>query len=81
VSTVAEHPITPHTSGSSDEDGGRHRAYDAAHRADTTPDHRGRHRSTADDGGEYVGRHRADPDTLSVWATAQSTGPVQRRGR
>jgi hypothetical protein len=81
VSTVAEHPITPHTSGSSDKDGGRHRAYDAAHRADTNPDHPGRHRSTADDGSEYVGRHRADPDTLSVWATAQSTGPVQRRGR
>jgi modification methylase len=35
------------------------------------------------------GRHRADddrrrtagPDGLSVWATAQSTGPVQRKGR
>lgn len=34
----------------------------------------GRHR-------EYEGRHRADPEGLSVWATAQSTGPVQRRGR
>ncbi|MBF9132753.1 site-specific DNA-methyltransferase [Plantactinospora sp. S1510] len=30
---------------------------------------------------EYEGRHRADPEGLSVWATAQSTGPVQRRGR
>ncbi|MEU8158802.1 TRM11 family SAM-dependent methyltransferase [Micromonospora parva] len=30
---------------------------------------------------EYEGRHRADPGGLSVWATAQSTGPVQRRGR
>ncbi|MBQ0977899.1 site-specific DNA-methyltransferase [Micromonospora sp. M61] len=37
-------------------------------------DHQGRHR-------EYDGRHRADPGGLSVWATAQSTGPVQRRGR
>jgi modification methylase len=37
-------------------------------------DYQGRHR-------EYQGRHRADPDGLSVWATAQSTGPVQRRGR
>ncbi|MFI7081795.1 TRM11 family SAM-dependent methyltransferase [Micromonospora sp. NPDC049903] len=30
---------------------------------------------------EYEGRHRADPDGLSVWVTAQATGPVQRRGR
>nr|WP_091251064.1 DNA methyltransferase [Micromonospora matsumotoense] len=37
-------------------------------------DYPGRHR-------EYDGRHRADSDGLSVWATAQSTGPVQRRGR
>ncbi|MEU7800726.1 DNA methyltransferase [Micromonospora arborensis] len=37
-------------------------------------DYPGRHR-------EYDGRHRADPGGLSVWATAQSTGPVQRRGR
>ncbi|MFE0530415.1 TRM11 family SAM-dependent methyltransferase [Micromonospora parva] len=37
-------------------------------------DHPSRHR-------EYDGRHRADPGGLSVWATAQSTGPVQRRGR
>ncbi|MEU5673632.1 DNA methyltransferase [Micromonospora sp. NPDC047753] len=37
-------------------------------------DYPGRHR-------EYEGRHRADPGGLSVWATAQSTGPVQRRGR
>jgi modification methylase len=29
----------------------------------------------------YVGRHRVDPQHLSVWATAQTTGPVQRRGR
>ncbi len=36
----------------------------------------GRHRTTHD------GRHRAAaPDGLSVWATAQSTGPVQRKGR
>ncbi|MGC5322359.1 TRM11 family SAM-dependent methyltransferase [Micromonospora arida] len=37
-------------------------------------DHPGRHR-------DYEGRHRADPGGLSVWTTAQSTGPVQRRGR
>ncbi|MEU5931115.1 DNA methyltransferase [Micromonospora sp. NPDC047187] len=37
-------------------------------------DYPGRHR-------EYEGRHRANPEGLSVWATAQSTGPVQRRGR
>ncbi|WP_435795812.1 TRM11 family SAM-dependent methyltransferase [Micromonospora taraxaci] len=37
-------------------------------------DYPGRHR-------EYEGRHRAEPRGLSVWATAQSTGPVQRRGR
>ncbi|MEH0931398.1 DNA methyltransferase [Micromonospora sp. CPCC 205558] len=37
-------------------------------------DYPGRHR-------DYEGRHRADPEGLSVWATAQSTGPVQRRGR
>ncbi|QDY11162.1 site-specific DNA-methyltransferase [Micromonospora sp. HM134] len=37
-------------------------------------DYQGRHH-------EYEGHHRADPDGLSVWATAQSTGPVQRRGR
>ncbi|MGW3890501.1 TRM11 family SAM-dependent methyltransferase [Micromonospora chokoriensis] len=37
-------------------------------------DQPGRHR-------EYEGRHRADPGGLSVWATAQSTGPIQRRGR
>ncbi|MFD6754927.1 TRM11 family SAM-dependent methyltransferase [Micromonospora gifhornensis] len=30
---------------------------------------------------DYDGRHRADPDGLSVWTTAQTTGPVQRRGR
>ncbi|MGR6319950.1 TRM11 family SAM-dependent methyltransferase [Micromonospora soli] len=38
-----------------------------------------------DDGGhpESSGRHRApdQPQRLSVWATAQQTGPVQRRGR
>jgi modification methylase len=34
----------------------------------------GRHRPAG-------GRHRADPDGLSVWTTAQTTGPVQRRGR
>jgi hypothetical protein len=37
-----------------------------------------------DDEGRHppaAGRHRAEPDVLSVWATAQTTGPVQRRGR
>ncbi|MET8147835.1 DNA methyltransferase [Actinoplanes sp. NPDC005259] len=35
----------------------------------------GRHRT-------YDGRHRTtESDGLSVWATAQSTGPVQRKGR
>ncbi|WP_244295414.1 TRM11 family SAM-dependent methyltransferase [Micromonospora orduensis] len=39
-------------------------------------DHAGRHRDTGR-------RHRAPngPKDLSVWATAQQTGPVQRRGR
>ncbi|WP_374224681.1 TRM11 family methyltransferase [Micromonospora sp. C51] len=37
-------------------------------------DYHGRHRP-------YEGGHRANADDLSVWATAQSTGPVQRRGR
>jgi hypothetical protein len=46
---------------------GRHRAADARHRADSDPG--------------YTGRHRADPELLSVWATAQSAGPSQRRGR
>ncbi|WP_430788198.1 TRM11 family SAM-dependent methyltransferase [Actinoplanes sp. G11-F43] len=46
----------PDTAGARPGAGGRHRAYDAQHRA--------------------VG-----PDGLSVWATAQSTGPVQRKGR
>jgi modification methylase len=56
---------------------------DEPHRSDTTAretrtgghhDHHGRHRPPA-------GRHRAEPHDLSVWATAQTTGPVQRRGR
>jgi hypothetical protein len=35
----------------------------------------GRHRA-------YDARHRSvGPDGLSVWATAQATGPVQRKGR
>jgi hypothetical protein len=37
-------------------------------------DYEGRHRPAA-------GRHHAEPAALSVWATAQTTGPVQRRGR
>ena len=40
--------------------------------ADVSQDHQGH---------EYEGRHRADPDGLSVWTTAQTTGPIQRRGR
>ncbi|SCL26188.1 Methyltransferase domain-containing protein [Micromonospora nigra] len=37
-------------------------------------DHPGRHR-------EHEDPRRVEADGLSVWATAQSTGPVQRRGR
>ena len=48
---------------------GRHHEHEGRHH-----EHEGRHRPPA-------GRHRADPNALSVWATAQSTGPVQRRGR
>ncbi|MEV6932767.1 DNA methyltransferase [Dactylosporangium sp. NPDC051485] len=48
--------------------GGRHRAYDAQHRATTDLA-----AGTDPDGPGLAG--------LSVWATAQRTGPVQRRGR
>lgn len=70
---------------------GRHRATDDAyagqHRADkdysgrhrTGEEYEGRHRTDGD--GDYVGLHRLDPADLSVWATAQQTQPVQRRGR
>ena len=45
----------------------KHRNYDGRHRTGTGHD----------------ARHRADPvpEGLSVWVTAQRTGPVQRRGR
>lgn len=57
-----------HTTGRSDPNGL------GTNRPAATGDYQGRHR-------EYEGRHRAEPDGLSVWVTAQSTGPVQRRGR
>lgn len=54
----------------------RHRAHtpEPAHEQTTT---------TAATSPDPIGRHRAapGPEGLSVWATAQSTGPVQRRGR
>ncbi len=57
---------------------GRHRAaedeYSGRHRA--SDDGLGRHR--AEDG---AGRHRLETGELSVWPTAQQTGPVQRRDR
>ncbi|MEU8048455.1 TRM11 family SAM-dependent methyltransferase [Micromonospora haikouensis] len=37
--------------------------------------------TTSPEAEDYQGAHPADPEVLSVWATAQSTGPVQRRGR
>ncbi|MEV0811084.1 DNA methyltransferase [Micromonospora sp. NPDC050200] len=45
--------------------------------------YRGRHRDYAGRHGDTGGRRRAsdEPEGLSVWATAQQTGPVQRRGR
>nr|WP_241825100.1 DNA methyltransferase [Micromonospora sp. CB01531] len=45
--------------------------------------HRGRRRFYEGRNRDTGGRHRAPggPESLSVWATAQRTGPVQRRGR
>ncbi|MCW3818613.1 site-specific DNA-methyltransferase [Micromonospora sp. DR5-3] len=45
--------------------------------------YRGRHRSYEGRLRDDEGRHRVPggPEGLSVWATAQQTGPVQRRGR
>ncbi|MFJ2081272.1 TRM11 family SAM-dependent methyltransferase [Micromonospora chokoriensis] len=56
----------------------------AKHRADAAPaepDEQGT--ATAAPSIDSIGRHRAapGPEGLSVWATAQATGPVQRRGR
>ncbi|MEU4476468.1 DNA methyltransferase [Micromonospora sp. NPDC023966] len=47
------------------------------------PECAGTHRAQEDRRREYDGRHPATtgPEGLSVWVTAQSTGPVQRRGR
>jgi modification methylase len=66
VTAVAEHP----TNHGPDEPV-RPEGADGMHRA-----YKGRHL-------EYDGRHPAStgPEGLSVWTTAQSTGPVQRRGR
>ncbi|MEU4218925.1 DNA methyltransferase [Actinoplanes sp. NPDC026623] len=48
----------------------------------TTPDVPGARPASGGRHRAYDGRHRsAGPDDLSVWATAQSTGPVQRKGR
>ncbi|MEO3780494.1 DNA methyltransferase [Micromonospora sp. B11E3] len=41
----------------------------------------GRHRSYEGRHRDTSGRHAVEPEGLSVWATAQQTGPVQRRGR
>ena len=49
----------------------------AEHRSDDA--YAGRHRPA--DGDAYAGRHQWRADGLSVWATAQQTGPVQRTGR
>jgi modification methylase len=67
VVAVAEHTPTPEQPHQSDAAGAQSRT--GRHHDDD-----GRHRRPA-------GRHRAEPDDLSVWATAQATGPVQRRGR
>ncbi|MCI4064062.1 site-specific DNA-methyltransferase [Micromonospora sp. R77] len=56
----------------------------AKHRADAAPAEPDEQSTpTAATSVSPVGRHRAapGPEGLSVWATAQSTGPVQRRGR
>lgn len=58
--------------------GGRHRA--------TEDEHSGRHRASDDGLGRHrpedgAGRRRLQACELSVWPTAQQTGPVQRRGR
>ncbi|WP_442934989.1 DNA methyltransferase [Micromonospora sp. CPCC 205558] len=65
MSAVAEHTTTGSSSGASEPN---------PNSSAVGEDYPGRHR-------DYEGRHRADPEGLSVWATAQSTGPVQRRGR
>ncbi|WP_435204981.1 TRM11 family SAM-dependent methyltransferase [Micromonospora sp. bgisy143] len=55
----------------------KHRAGAAAQEPD------GQSTPTASPSASPIGRHRAapGPQGLSVWATAQATGPVQRRGR
>lgn len=56
----------------------------AKHRADAAPAEPDEQSTpTAATSVSPIGRHRAvpGPEGLSVWATAQSTGPVQRRGR
>ncbi|MBM0256531.1 TRM11 family methyltransferase [Micromonospora sp. 4G55] len=58
-------PVQPETTG------GRHRAYDAPDRA-----HELRHQEN-----QGPQQSLSGPEGLSVWATAQRTGPVQRRGR
>lgn len=73
-------PAVPATAG---QPTGRHHA-DAQHRATSRPTSRATsRRGTSAADRDHDGRHRADPapEGLSVWATAQRTGPVQRRGR
>ncbi|WP_435818687.1 TRM11 family SAM-dependent methyltransferase [Micromonospora aurantiaca (nom. illeg.)] len=55
----------------------------AKHRADTVGDPDEQSTPTASFTIDPIGGHRAavGPEGLSVWATAQATGPVQRRGR
>lgn len=55
----------------------------ARHRAHTPEPSHEQTTTTAATSPDPIGRHRATPgpEGLSVWATAQSTGPVQRRGR
>ncbi|SBV28260.1 DNA methylase [Micromonospora krabiensis] len=56
----------------------------AKHRADAAPAEPDEQSTpTAATSTDPIGRHRAapGPEGLSVWATAQATGPVQRRGR
>ncbi|WP_438361900.1 TRM11 family SAM-dependent methyltransferase [Micromonospora sicca] len=66
MTAVAEHPTTP--------------GPDEPVRPE---DSGGRHRVYEGCHRQYDGRHQAiaGPEGLSVWVTAQSSGPVQRRGR
>ncbi|WP_327007675.1 DNA methyltransferase [Dactylosporangium sp. NBC_01737] len=75
--TTSTHPTdsTDSTSTRRNGPGGRHRAYDARHRTAGTTD------ADADTDPDRPALADAALAGLSVWATAQQTGPVQRRGR